>query len=57
MNKPDSYEDVMKELEELNEKEVDSDMEDLYNGDFRFEYAYESLTEKRSAYKRRISNV
>lgn len=60
MNKPNSYEDVMKELEEINElleSGVDSDNEDLYNGDFRFEYAHESLTEKHSAYKRRISNV
>lgn len=60
MNNPNSYEDVMKELEEINELlelGVDSDNEDLYNGDFRFEYAHESLTEKHSAYKRRISNV
>lgn len=57
MSKPDSYEEVIKELEEISELELDSDVEDLYNGDFRFEYAYESLTEKRSAYKKRISNV
>lgn len=60
MNNPNSYEDVMKELEEINELlelGVDSDNEDLYNGDFRFEYAHESLTERHSAYKRRISNV
>lgn len=60
MNKPNSYEDVMKELEEINElleSGVDSDGSHLYNGDFRFEYAHESLTEKHSAYKRRISNV
>lgn len=60
MNKPNSYEDVMKELEEINELleiGVDSDDPHLYNGDFRFEYAHESLTEKHSAYKRRISNV
>lgn len=55
MTKPNSYEDVMKELEEINELlelEVDSDSRSLYNGDFRFEYAYESLTEKHSLYKR-----
>lgn len=60
MNNPNSYEDVMKELEEINELielGVDSDNEDLYNGDFRFEYAHESLTEKHSAYKRRVSHV
>lgn len=60
MNNPNSYEDVMKELEEINELlelGVDSDNEDLYNGDFRFEYAHESLTERHSAYKRRISNA
>jgi len=60
VNKPDSYEDVMKELEEINELlelKVDSDESDLYNGDFRFEYAHESLTEKHTAYKRRTSHV
>lgn len=60
MNNPNSYEDVMKELEEVNEMlelEVDSDDEGLYNGDFRFEYAHESLTERHSAYKRRTSHV
>lgn len=57
MNKPDSYEEVIRELEEIIELELDSDNDDLYNGDFRFEYAHESLTEKHSAYKKRISNV
>lgn len=57
MSKPDSYEEVIRELEEIIELELDSDDDDLYNGDFRFEYAHESLTEKHSAYKKRISNV
>lgn len=55
MNKPDSYENVMKELEEVND-ELESDL-DEDGKDFKFEYAFESLTERHSAYQRRISNV
>ncbi len=64
MNKPDSYESVMKELEEVNdllENNVDliADVEypDEQEIKFRFEYAHESITERHSAYKRRISHV
>ena len=60
MKKPDSYNDVMKELEEVSdslENNVDKDFEEAYNSDFKFEYAYESLTERHSAYKRRISHA
>lgn len=60
MNTPNSYESVMKEVQEVNElleKDVDTDGETLYNSDFKFEYAYESITERHSAYKRRTSHV
>lgn len=62
MNKPDSYESVMKELEEVNdllENSVDmiADVEYPDEIKFRFEYAFESVTERHSAYKRRISNA
>lgn len=64
MNKPDSFEDVMKELEEVNNLlENDSDIDLLSLDDdsegrtFRFEYAHESITERHSAYKRRTHNV
>lgn len=60
MKTPNSYEDVMKELQEVNELleiAVDSDSDSLYNADFKFEYAHESLTERNTAYKRRLSNV
>lgn len=60
MKSPNSYEDVMKELQEVNEMletSLDSDGDSLYNADFKFEYAHESLTERHTAYKRRLSNV
>lgn len=64
MNKPNSYEDVMKELEEVNdllEFNADVDLlsvdEDEQGRTFRFEYAHESITERNSAYKRRTSNA
>lgn len=61
MNKPDSYEDVMKLLEQVNDAlELDIDLSVLpYDDskDFKFEYAFESVTERHSAYKRRSSHV
>lgn len=61
MNKPDSYEDVMKLLERVNDAlEMDIDLSVLpYDDskDFKFEYAFESVTERHSAYKRRGSHV
>lgn len=62
MNKPDSYESVMKELEEVNdllESNVDmiADVEYPDEVKFRFEYAHEQLTERNTAYKRRISHA
>lgn len=61
MNKPESYEDVMKLLEQVNDAlEMDIDLSVLpYDDskDFKFEYAFESVTERHSAYKRRSSNV
>ena len=61
MNKPDSYEDVMKLLERVNDAlEMDIDLSFLpYDDskDFKFEYAFESVTERHSAYKRRSSHV
>lgn len=64
MNKPNSYEEVMKELEEVNdllESNSEIDLSSLENDPegrtFRFEYAYEGLTERSSSYKRRTSNV
>lgn len=71
MNKPDSYEDVMKLMERVNDAlellelvndalEMDIDLSVLpYDDskDFKFEYAFESVTERHSAYKRRSSHV
>lgn len=62
MKNLNSYEDVMRELELVSEelgckKELDLSSVEDYNGDFKFEYAHESLTERHSAYKRRGSHV
>lgn len=60
MKNPTSYEDVMKELEEVNdqiETELDNESEVEYNATFKFEYAFESITERNSSYKRRVSHV
>lgn len=61
MKKPDSYEKVMKALEEVNDLlELGFDLSVLpYDDskDFKFEYAHESLTERHSVYKRRKSHV
>lgn len=61
MNKPDSYENVMRALEEVNDLlEMGIDLSVLPYDDsleFKMEYAHESLTEKSSAYKRRSHNV
>lgn len=63
MKTPNSYEEVNRELEECNELiELDSNdetipVEDDESPEFHFEYAFESLTEGHSAYKRRNSNV
>lgn len=54
MNRPDSYENVMKEMEEVND-ELEYDVED--NKPFKWEFAFESITERHTAYQRRISNV
>lgn len=62
-NNPNSYESVMKELEEVNdllESNVDMIADAEYDDvqpTFRFEYAHESITERHSAYKRRISHA
>lgn len=56
-----SYDEVIKELEEETEKfseiQLDKDKDSEYDGHFRFEYAFESLTERNSVYKRRKSNA
>lgn len=61
MNKPDSYENVMRALEEVNDLlELGFDLSVLpYDDskDFKFEYAHESITEKSSSYKRRSHHV
>lgn len=65
MNKPNSYENVMKELEEVNDlletpDDPDSEAEESFHGDkrdFRTEYAFESLTERHTAFKRRYSHA
>lgn len=59
MNKPDSYEDVMKALEEVNDLMEFDDNPSEYNDskDFKFEYAFESVTERHTAYKRRVSHA
>lgn len=63
MDKPESYENVMRELEEINDEMECENCVDITNHlddnhrDFKFEYAFESLTEKSSAYKRRTSNA
>lgn len=58
MNTPSSYEEVVKELEEVNEiLDLDRSTEMVDNieisKDFKFEYAFESVTERCTAYKRR----
>lgn len=56
MDNPNSYENVMRELEELNDRlEAGDDLsdDDEPGKDFKYEYAHESLTEKHSAFKRR----
>lgn len=62
MKTPNSYEEVNKELDEVNELielDTDNDIKELETDDrtFKFEYAFEGLTESHSAYKRRNSNV
>lgn len=60
MKTPNSYEDVMKEVQEINdllENSLDTDDDSEYNADFKFEYAHESITERHTAYKRRYSHV
>jgi hypothetical protein len=57
---PNSYEDVMKEVQEINdllENSLDTDDDSEYNADFKFEYAHESITERHTPYKRRYSHV
>lgn len=61
MNKPDSYENVMKLLEQVNDLlEAGVDLSVLpydESNEFKMEYAHESVTEKSSAYKRRSHHV
>ncbi len=62
MKTPNSYEKVMKELEEVNElleceEIVDFEIVKGDTCDFKWEYAHESITERHSAYKRRVSHV
>lgn len=63
MENPNSYERVMKELEELSDELECENVLDITNHlddnakDFKFEYAFESLTEKSSSYKRRESHA
>lgn len=60
MDNPNSYENVMRELEELNDRlEAGDDLSDDEDEgkDFKYEYAHESLTERHSAYKRRYGDV
>lgn len=57
MDNPNSYENVMRILEQLADDDyfpvdVYSHLDDNV-GDFKMEYAFESITEKHSAYKRR----
>lgn len=57
MDNPNSYENVMRILEQLADDDyfpVDIYSHLDYNvKDFKMEYAFESITEKHSAYKRR----
>lgn len=64
MKTPNSYEEVSKELEEVNElllieqeENVEIPVEDEDDRTFRMEYAFESITEGYSSFKRRNSNV
>lgn len=60
MNKPESYEDVMKLLEQMNDMIENGEivLEELPDGnDFKFEYAHESLTERHSVYRVRASHA
>lgn len=52
MNKSDSYEEVMKELDYINDL-IEIALLEPVDADFKFEYAFESITESGSAYKRR----
>lgn len=65
MKRTTSYEDVMRALQEqvaydeyLDKCEcVDIIYEQESNANFKMEYAHESLTERKSVYRRRMSNV
>lgn len=61
MDNPNSYENVMRELERLADDDyfpvdIYSHLDDNIK-DFKMEYAFESITEKRSAYKHRSHHV
>lgn len=62
MSNKNEYDLVMRELEEVSDlldrdKSVDSELDIDDNGDFKWEYAFESITESHSAYKRRITHI
>lgn len=59
MDKHISYEEVMREVEEINDMLEDAKREELEecNPSFKWEYAHESLTELNTFYRKRISNV
>lgn len=59
MDNHSSYEEVMREVDEINDMLENAKREELEetNPSFKWEYAFESLTELNTFYRKRISNV
>lgn len=58
MNGYSSYEEVMREVDEINDLIENSKREELeQNPDFKWEYAFESITESNSFYRKRVSHA
>jgi len=59
----DSYDEVMREVDEINDmlenakrEEIEEVLEES-NPNFKFEYAFESVTELNTFYRKRVSNI
>lgn len=58
MNGYSSYEEVMRQADEINDLIENARREELENNpDFKWEYAFESITESNTFYRHRNSNV
>jgi hypothetical protein len=59
VDKPSSYDEVMREVDEINDMLENAKYEQLeeVNPNFKFEHAFESITELNTFYRKRISNV